>query len=62
MLEAPKGKTMFRKFMLIAAAALAWALAHSYSPPTAEAVPLRLDAAVCHTDTDAIFVRDHWRS
>jgi hypothetical protein len=53
---------MLRKLMPIAAAALALALAHSYSPPLAEAVPLRLDAAVCPADTDAIFVRHRRRS
>jgi hypothetical protein len=51
---------MLKKFMPIVAAALALALAHSYSPP-AEAVPLRLDAALCHADADAILVRHHWR-
>ena len=51
---------MLKKFMPIAIAAFALALVHSYSPP-AEAVPLRLDAAVCRADAGAIFVRHHWR-
>jgi hypothetical protein len=52
---------MLRTFMPIAAALLALALVHSYSPP-AQAVPLYLDAAPIHAD--AIFVRHHrasWR-
>jgi hypothetical protein len=53
---------MLRKLMPIAAAVLALALAHSYSPSAAEAVPLRLDAALCRADADATFVRHHWRS
>jgi hypothetical protein len=53
---------MLRKLMLIAAALLSLALAHSYSSLPAEAVPLRLDAAATHADTGAIFVRHRWRS
>jgi hypothetical protein len=52
---------MLKKFMPIAVTALALALAHSYSPPPAEAVPLRLDAALCPADAGAILVRHHWR-
>jgi hypothetical protein len=51
---------MLKKFMPVAVAALALALAHSYSP-TAEAVPLRPDAALCHADAGAILVRHHRR-
>jgi hypothetical protein len=53
---------MLRKFMPIAAGLLALALARSYSPPPAEAAPLRLDAATSQADT--IFVRHRrwsWR-
>jgi hypothetical protein len=52
---------MLRKFMPIAVAALLLALAYSYSPPPAEAVPLRPDAAVCRADADTILVRHHSR-
>jgi len=43
--------------MSTAAAIVAMALVHSYSPPPAEAVPLRLDLALRRADADAVFVR-----
>jgi hypothetical protein len=48
---------MLRKFMPIAAAALAMALVHSYSPLPAEAVPLRVDAVAGRVDADTTLVR-----
>ena len=52
---------MLRKFMPIAAALLALALVHSYSPPPSEAIPLRPDAVARRADTGVILVRHHWR-
>ncbi|HEY4863178.1 MAG TPA: hypothetical protein VIH65_03600 [Xanthobacteraceae bacterium] len=55
---------MLRKLTPIAAALLALALAQSYSPPPAAALPLHLDAAANHANADIVFARRHhwsWR-
>jgi hypothetical protein len=50
---------MLRKSTPSAAAFLAVALTHSYSPPPAAALPLHLDAAANHANADIVFVRRH---